>query len=89
MDNDLLNGLLLQGESSHLDYKSEQYRFVGASDGEKAELLKDILAMANAWRESDAYILIGVKEQPGRKAEIVGTSQLGQRTALMMTREGL
>jgi hypothetical protein len=74
VDAQLLNRLLAQGESSHLDYKSGQYRFVGATDGEKSELLKDVLAMANAWRDSDGYILIGVRERPGQKAELVGVT---------------
>lgn len=72
---DFLHRLLAEGESSHLDYKSEQYRFAGASGGDKAELLKDILAMANAWRDTDAYILIGVKEEAGRKASVVGITE--------------
>ncbi len=75
MDINLLHRLLAQGESSHLDYKSEQYRFAGGSDGDKSELLKDVLAMANAWRETDAFILIGVKEHKGHKAEIVGITE--------------
>lgn len=72
MDIELLQRLLAEGESSHLDYKSEQYPFVRATDTDKSELLKDVLAMANAWRETDAYILIGVKENPGQRAEVVG-----------------
>jgi hypothetical protein len=75
MDQNLLRRLLAQGESSHLDYKSEQYRFSQGSLEDKAELLKDVLAMVNAWRDTDAYILIGVKEVPGHKAEIVGITQ--------------
>ena len=71
----LLHRLLAEGESSHLDYKSEQYRFVTSTDGDKAELLKDILAMANAWRETDAHILIGVKEHTGQRAEVVGITE--------------
>ena len=55
--------LCLEGESSHLDYKREQYVFVKAQDSEKEELLKDILAMANAFRSQVAYILIGVEQQ--------------------------
>lgn len=62
MDANLFKQLLAEGESSRLDYKSRQYRFVGASDDQKSELLKDVLAMANAWRDSDAYILLGVQE---------------------------
>ena len=72
MDSGLLQSLLAQGEGASLDYKSEQYRFIGATENEKAELLKDILAMANAWRQADGYILIGVEERPGRKAVVVG-----------------
>jgi len=75
MDEDLLRRLLAEGESSHLDYKSEQYPFISASEREKSELLKDVLAMANAWRDSDAYILIGVSEVPGRIAEVVGVRE--------------
>jgi hypothetical protein len=74
MDITLLHRLLAEGESSRLDYKSEQYRFSGANVEHKAELLKDILAMANAWRDTDAYILIGVREASGRKPEVMGIS---------------
>ncbi len=74
MDITLLHRLLAEGESSRLDYKSEQYRFSGANVEDKAELLKDILAMANAWRDTDAYILIGVREISGHKPEVMGIS---------------
>ena len=66
--------LLYRGESESLDFKSEQYVFVGASEEEKAKLLKDILAFANAWRNEPAYILIGVHETPSRKAHAKGIS---------------
>jgi hypothetical protein len=72
IDEVLLKRLMAEGESSRLDYKSQQYPFVGVSDGQKAELLKDILAMANASREVDAFILIGIAEQPGGRPRIVG-----------------
>ncbi len=71
---ELINSLLYEEESTTLDFKSEQYKFVKAQDWEKAELLKDILAFANAWRRSDAYILIGVKEVKGGKSLIEGIS---------------
>ena len=48
--------LLYRGESESLDFKSEQYAFVGASEAKKAQLLKDILAFANAWRNDPAYM---------------------------------
>ena len=66
--------LLYRGESESLDFKRDQYVFVGASDVQKAELLKDILAFANSWRNEPAYILIGVDETPSRKANATGIS---------------
>ena len=69
---EIIDELLYEEESATLDFKSEQYKFVGVSDPEKSELLKDILAFANAWRRTDAYILIGIKENKGNRAEVVG-----------------
>lgn len=69
---DLIHRLLYRGEGTDLDYKSQQYKISGANDNEKAELIKDILAMVNSWRDSDAYILVGVKEINPGKATIVG-----------------
>ena len=44
-----LEQLRYKGESTDLDFKQAQYPFAGASDYEKPELLKDIMAMANAY----------------------------------------
>ncbi len=74
-DDPLLSSLLFEEEGPALDFKRDQYPFAGASDTEKAELLKDILAFTNSWRRSDAFILIGVDERPGAKAEVVGITQ--------------
>jgi hypothetical protein len=68
----LIEALLHEDESSSLDFKREQYQFEGASDDEKSELLKDILAFSNAWRRSDAYILIGVEEVRGGRSRAIG-----------------
>jgi hypothetical protein len=38
--------LLHEGESSSLDHKRDQYPFVGATDDDKSELLKDILSLS-------------------------------------------
>lgn len=71
---DTIQQLCMEGESNHLDYKREQYQFIGVSDPEKTELLKDILAMANAFRQQTAYILIGVEQQPDGSGKIIGIS---------------
>jgi hypothetical protein len=75
MDNNLLNQLLNENESFYLDFKQEQYKFAGATDTEKRELLKDILAFTNSWRRTDAYILIGVKEQIGERSIVLGINE--------------
>jgi hypothetical protein len=72
MNNSLLESLLHQQESSTLDFKAQQYRFSKATNEEKSEILKDILAFSNAWRQTDAHILIGVEEVRGRRSMVRG-----------------
>ena len=72
LDLGILENLLHQPEGQALDFKRDQYPFIGASDEDKSELLKDILALANSWRLTTAYILIGVQEIKGGRSEIVG-----------------
>lgn len=67
-----LEQLRYKGESTDLDFKQAQYPFAGASDHEKSELLKDIMAMANAYRSGPGYILIGFKDLTPHPAEVVG-----------------
>lgn len=69
---ELIEQLLYENESSTLDFKEKQYLFYSTEDNAKSELLKDILAFANAWRRSDAYILIGVQEMKGERSRILG-----------------
>lgn len=66
--------LLYANESSTLDFKREQYRFINEDSHVKSELLKDILAFANSWRNESAHILIGVEENKDGKAKILGIS---------------
>jgi hypothetical protein len=63
-----VENLLWEDESSELDFKSAQYPFAGASDDDKSEILKDLLAFGNAWRRTEAYILIGVEEVRGARS---------------------
>ena len=75
ISNEIIERLLYEEESSILDFKRDQYPFSGASDDHKSELLKDILAFTNAWRRTDAYILIGVEEVRGGRCIVHGISQ--------------
>ena len=68
----VLESLLYQEEGPALDFKQEQYPFDNADAGMKAALLKDILAFANSWRLTTAYILIGVREVRGSRNEVIG-----------------
>jgi hypothetical protein len=72
MNNELFEHLLYEEENTTLDFKKEQYRFAKATDEEKSEILKDILGFANAWRRSEAYILIGVEDVRGGRSNVIG-----------------
>lgn len=71
----IIEKLLFEEESSTLDFKREQYKFKNANALQKSELLKDVLAFTNAWRRTDAYILIGVEEVKGGKSKILGVKK--------------
>lgn len=75
ISNEIIERLLYEEESSILDFKRDQYPFSEASDDQKSELLKDILAFTNAWRRTDAYILIGVEEVRAGRSIVRGISQ--------------
>jgi schlafen family protein len=72
MNSELFEQLLYEDESTTLDFKKKQYLFAKATEEEKSELLKDILGFANAWRRSEAYILIGVKDVKGGRSNVIG-----------------
>ena len=71
----LLERLLHEAEGTSLDFKSLQYPFEHATDEEKSELLKDILALTNSRRRTTAYILIGVEEVKGERSNVVGVDR--------------
>src|SRR5437870_3402119 len=72
---DLLDTLRFKAEGTDLDFKSAQYRFIKASEADKAELLKDILAIANSWRDGTGHVLLGFKDARPKPAEVVGISE--------------
>jgi hypothetical protein len=74
MEHNQIEQLLNENESAYLDFKRDQYHFEGVDDNEKSELLKDILSFANAWRRTDAFILIGVEEVKGGRNKVIGVN---------------
>lgn len=75
MTDELLEILLNEDEGSSLDFKRDQYAIDRADKDQKSELLKDILAFANSWRQGPAFILIGVQEVKGGRSQPVGISE--------------
>ena len=75
VNKELLDALRYKSEGTDRDFKSEQYRFAGGNDFEKSEMLKDILAIANAWRDGTGYILLGFKDNRPNLAEVVGVAE--------------
>lgn len=75
MTDDLIDSLLYRAEGSDLDFKAEQYALSGEDNDTKSELVKDLLAMANAWRDGPAYILLGFKEEKPNSPQVVGISE--------------
>jgi hypothetical protein len=72
---ELIESLLRESESTTLDFKSQQYPFATATDDQKSEIVKDVLAFANAFARADAFILIGIKDGKGTRGEVVGVSE--------------
>jgi Putative DNA-binding domain len=70
---DHIRTLLGRNESEQLDFKELQYA-LGEGKHPRAELIKDVVAMANAKREEDAFILIGVRETSNGSREKVGAN---------------
>ena len=76
MNDDLFETLLFQIESETLDFKRDQYSFDKERDKDKkGEILKDILAFANAKKKEDAYILIGIDEKRNGIDKVVGIKE--------------
>lgn len=73
LNSSLIESLLYQGEGTALDFKRDQYSFISATEEQQSELLKDILAFANSWRQGEAYIVIGVEAVTGGRHIPVGT----------------
>ena len=70
----LIKELIEKDESDILDFKRDQYHFTKASNEEKSELLKDIIACSNALKPGEkAYIIVGVQEVKGGKNIVRGT----------------
>jgi len=62
-------------ENNALDFKREQYKFRNATNRAKSELIKDIVAMGNAWREGIGYIVLGIDERAEKPNILTGIAE--------------
>lgn len=74
MNDTIFESWLYELESDSLDFKRDQYKFAGATNEEKSELLKDIIAMANSWSKNKKFIVIGIKESSEKPNNLVGVN---------------
>lgn len=70
--NNTLFERLHEEETTLLEFKRQQYPFANATEEQKSELRKDLVGMANAWRRANSYILIGVEDVRGGRANVIG-----------------
>lgn len=64
---ELTEVILHETESTTVDFKAKQY-----SKDQHRELLKDVIAMANANADGERLIVCGVKLRPGQERELLG-----------------
>lgn len=68
--------ILLQAESTTLDFKRQHYNFSNDTDNRKtAEFVKDIISFCNTIRNETAYIIIGVGVKPDGTKELIGLNE--------------
>lgn len=65
--------LLKQYEGQQLDFKRDPYKLT--EEEGRADLIKDLLSMANTPRESESYIVLGVKSHADGSKDLIGLSE--------------
>lgn len=64
---DIENLIRYENENSYLDFKATQYR-----REKHQELIKDVMAMANAFGNGERYIIFGIKHYSNGNRELLG-----------------
>lgn len=72
----MIDDLIYRNEGDTLDFKRDQYKFIGEeNEYKKSELLKDFLALANSWGTGERLIIVGVKGNPAPPHDIYGIAE--------------
>ncbi|WP_203266155.1 helix-turn-helix domain-containing protein [Streptococcus uberis] len=73
-----LEGMIrYETEGTCLDFKSEEY-----NSKNRDALIKDIMSMANAHTLKSKYIIIGVKDEPGKARKFLGLESISDQANL-------
>lgn len=64
--------ILLQSETSILDFKKKMYDFEKEKQKANAALIKDVISFTNTIRNETSYIIFGVKELEKGKLDLLG-----------------
>ncbi|TGK77685.1 ATP-binding protein [Leptospira montravelensis] len=75
MNDNIFQQFLYLSEGDSLDFKRDQYKISKSTDYEKSEFIKDILSMANSWRKTEAYIILGILEKSNKPNELIGLNE--------------
>ena len=78
-EQDLLS-LLYRPESEVLDFKGRSYNL--SEDSGKADLLKDVICMANTPREQTSHIVLGVAKHPDGTFDLPGLDKIDDEELL-------
>lgn len=67
---ELFTWLLAQSEGPQIDFKRDPYRL--QEEEGRADFIKDVLSMANTPRETDSYIVLGIKAHSDGNKDLYG-----------------
>ena len=64
--------ILLQSETSILDFKKKMYDFENEKQKANSDLIKDVISFTNTIRNETSYIIFGIKELEKGKLDLIG-----------------
>ncbi len=64
--------ILLQSETSILDFKKKMYDFENEKQKANTDLIKDVISFTNTIRNETSYIIFGIKELEIGKLDLIG-----------------
>lgn len=92
MNDTLFEQLIHSSEGQTLDFKTEFYKFPDdaykSTQDDTLEFVKDVTAFYNTKRDSEAYIICGIKEEGGKIIDVPGISEFYDNAKLQTKIQG-